>query len=110
VLVEESLLKLVDFEESEEVVLLDEVVSLPEDALLEEVVLALVAVLPAEVALKLEAVELEEVNEVEDDGEVVEALVLVLEELTAAVKVRLIMYYVTGLQIFAVLHAFIKNR
>lgn len=36
-LVEESLLKLVDFEESEEVVLLDEVVSLPEDALLEEV-------------------------------------------------------------------------
>jgi hypothetical protein len=37
VLVEESLLKLVDFEESEEVVLLDEVVSLPEDALLEEV-------------------------------------------------------------------------
>lgn len=36
-LVEESLLKLVDFEESEEVVLLDEGVSLPEDALLEEV-------------------------------------------------------------------------
>lgn len=40
----------------------------------------------------------------------VEIFVLVLEELVAAVKVKLIMYYVTGLQIFAVLHAFIKNK
>jgi len=86
VLVEESLLKLIDFEESKEEVLLDEVVPLPEDALLEEV------------------------NDVEDVGEVVEIFVLVLEELIAAVKVKLIMYYVTGLQIFSVLHAFIKNK
>ena len=85
-LVEESLLKLIDFEESKEEVLLDEVVPLPEDALLEEV------------------------NDVEDVGEVVEIFVLVLEELIAAVKVKLIMYYVTGLQIFSVLHAFIKNK
>jgi hypothetical protein len=86
VLVEESLLKLIDFEESEEVVLLDEIVPLPDDALLEEV------------------------NDVEDVGEVVEVFVLVPEELIAAVKVKLIMYYVTGLQIFSVLHAFIKNK
>ena len=85
-LVEESLLKLIDFEESEEVVLLDEIVPLPDDALLEEV------------------------NDVEDVGEVVEVFVLVPEELIAAVKVKLIMYYVTGLQIFSVLHAFIKNK